>query len=492
MPATRAGVTPDPGPDTATVHAETAYLFRHALLRAAAYELQLPADRTALHALALELIRNLAGDPPGPGEYPGAVPYTPHPGDALAEELAGHARHAAQAAHADTARLAELQSLYTWRAAEHAERCYRNDDALRLWLARADLVRGPDLGETLRRAGSAAQLCTRMDLALELFARARATQREAGHDRLGSLAAGTTASLLRQLGRTAEARAAYADALDLAARAGDAAAAARHETGLAGLLQETGDNAGAEQLYRRALPVLRQAGNTAAEAITLMRLAIALKYQRKLDEALGLLRQSLELHRYNGNLREQCAVQLNLANLLRDRGDLAGAENMLRDVLDVSGRIADLFSRGAALGNLASVLADLGRVAEAEQCYRQSVTICRETGNRRSEGVSLGNLASVCLDTGRVQQARELYEQALAIHAAVGNRPFLAMHGCSHALVLLALGEAETARARWRDSARQLAALTAPHWRQHALAEMHRDCLRAGVPAFDDPPLDQP
>ena len=33
--------------------AESAYLFRHALLREAAYQLQLPTDRARLHALAL-------------------------------------------------------------------------------------------------------------------------------------------------------------------------------------------------------------------------------------------------------------------------------------------------------------------------------------------------------------------------------------------------------------------------------------------------------
>jgi len=41
--------------------AEAAYLFRHALLRDAAYEMQLPADRARLHALAIDSIES------GPG-----------------------------------------------------------------------------------------------------------------------------------------------------------------------------------------------------------------------------------------------------------------------------------------------------------------------------------------------------------------------------------------------------------------------------------------
>ncbi|KAF0247056.1 MAG: hypothetical protein FD180_173, partial [Planctomycetota bacterium] len=39
--------------------AETAYLFRHALLRDAAYQLQLPGDRARLHGIALRAIEAL-------------------------------------------------------------------------------------------------------------------------------------------------------------------------------------------------------------------------------------------------------------------------------------------------------------------------------------------------------------------------------------------------------------------------------------------------
>ncbi|KAF0240274.1 MAG: hypothetical protein FD180_4996, partial [Planctomycetota bacterium] len=47
--------------------AERAYLFRHALLRDAAYQLQLPGDRARLHGLAFEAIEALAGGrPPEP------------------------------------------------------------------------------------------------------------------------------------------------------------------------------------------------------------------------------------------------------------------------------------------------------------------------------------------------------------------------------------------------------------------------------------------
>lgn len=60
--------------------AEQAYLFRHAAVREAAYQLQLPAERALLHELALELMQSLP-----------ALATRAH-----ALELAYHARHAAQ------------------------------------------------------------------------------------------------------------------------------------------------------------------------------------------------------------------------------------------------------------------------------------------------------------------------------------------------------------------------------------------------------------
>jgi hypothetical protein len=56
--------------------AESTYFFRHALLRDAAYQLQLPGDRASLHALALEAMEGLSGGPP-PAPPPLTDPVLP-------------------------------------------------------------------------------------------------------------------------------------------------------------------------------------------------------------------------------------------------------------------------------------------------------------------------------------------------------------------------------------------------------------------------------
>jgi hypothetical protein len=76
------------------VNKETAYLFRHALLRDAAYQLHLPGDRARLHGLALALIEAMCGGPPLKPPSLGtdaSPPFAMHATDAFALGLAGHA-----------------------------------------------------------------------------------------------------------------------------------------------------------------------------------------------------------------------------------------------------------------------------------------------------------------------------------------------------------------------------------------------------------------
>ncbi|MCC6466217.1 MAG: hypothetical protein IT463_12830 [Planctomycetes bacterium] len=79
------------------MHAELAYLFRHALLRDAAYQVQMPSDRARLHELAFYLIEDVfGGRAPEPPPLDAIDPpkMQPHPTDAVAEEPAWHARRA--------------------------------------------------------------------------------------------------------------------------------------------------------------------------------------------------------------------------------------------------------------------------------------------------------------------------------------------------------------------------------------------------------------
>ncbi|MCC7509332.1 MAG: hypothetical protein IT464_08145 [Planctomycetes bacterium] len=95
--------------------AEQAYLFRHALLRDAAYDLQLPAERALLHVRAAEVLEAVHAD-----EL-----------DSAASEIAEHLRIAGS----QPGRERE----YTVRGARHARDNYNHDVALRLYKRQCEI-----------------------------------------------------------------------------------------------------------------------------------------------------------------------------------------------------------------------------------------------------------------------------------------------------------------------------------------------------------------
>ncbi|MCA8914784.1 MAG: hypothetical protein KDB90_05180 [Planctomycetes bacterium] len=102
------------------VSAETAYLFRHAMVREAAYQLQPPADRSGLHVLALDILESVLAQA-------GPVMQKIH-----AAELAHHARTAQEGATpAFAAELQERELGLLRIAAMHAAASWRHAEAIR-------------------------------------------------------------------------------------------------------------------------------------------------------------------------------------------------------------------------------------------------------------------------------------------------------------------------------------------------------------------------
>jgi hypothetical protein len=137
--------------------------FRHAVLRDAAYQLQLPAGRAGLHALAFATLEGLCGGrAPEAGEDSlSGSRFRPHATDRFAFELSEHARRVVEAAESERARrelepMRLARTLYLGRAAEVAERSFRTDEAIRLWEAAAELFDGDARGRRLRRAAAVA------------------------------------------------------------------------------------------------------------------------------------------------------------------------------------------------------------------------------------------------------------------------------------------------------------------------------------------------
>ncbi|MCC6739530.1 MAG: tetratricopeptide repeat protein [Planctomycetia bacterium] len=356
---------------------ETLYLFRHALLRDAAYQLQMPAERARLHAEAFAVIERLCG---GRAPEPAAVdavnptPQATHPTDPFAEELAAHARLGG----GDPA----LQLRYLLRSVAIAIRDYRNAAAQDLWLRIAALVSGGQRGIALRQAGLAAARRGRAPEAERLFVEAIRVLHGAGSRREEGNALGNLASLLRETGRLEE----------------------------------------AERNLERSLLLLRGGGHRIQEAMMVANKANLCLELDHFEEAEVLLNEALAVFREAGDLRSERTTRGNLANLYRRSGRHGEAEVLYAEVLAADRAAGDRRHEGVTLGNLATLYQATGRIAEAESALREALPLHSAAGNRRHEGASRCDLGLNLLRQGRRGEAVREWRDGIAILRELRDR----------------------------------------------------------------------
>lgn len=352
------------------MEAETAYLFRHALLRDAAYQLQLPGDRARLHALALEIMESAFG-------RDGVA------ADAMAAELAEHARLAAETPESAARRdMLAREHEYLLRAASHAR-------------ASANYA---GLVELLRRAGEYEGLTAprRAELRVEL------------------------ATALNQAGRVAqsvtESRALLEDARAQGSKV--LAGRAMHVLGLA--LGDAGQAAEGREMLTQAAEHLLEARDYARAGTCLAALGSQLMNAGEGVKSRDVFERALALAREHALSVVERAVYPGLAVLLHRLGQSHEAERMLRQSLEIAAKLgATDISR--ELAHLYLVYQATGRNAEARDCINRSIEANRRSGNQRGEAIALGNLANMEGLAGNLDLADELYRRASAIHLETGN-----------------------------------------------------------------------
>jgi len=404
--------------------AESAYLFRHAMVRDAAYSRQLPADRAALHSLVADVVEALG---------------------AAAADVALHIGEAR--VYDDSAGLLAREQRFTRLAAEHAEAHYGHREAARHWLRLAEIT--PDAAaEALRNAGRALIQSGDSAGAEAALLSARKTAVEEGNMLQQGLVCGSLANLYQQTGRMDQAMACHTEALGIHRQLGQRRLEAVELGNFANLHMRARRTAEAEKLYVEALGIMRETGNRLAEGAFLGNLAGLYSETGRLELALQTFEQAFAI--------------------LREVGDRRGI--------------------GIALTNLASLHIRRDRPDEAERAYCQALELVRETGNRRHEAIALGSLALLRAETGQPEQAKPLFEQALAIHADVQNQYMLAAHGCDYALCLVQLGDVARAAEIWRRSADTLVQLGDSAGAGLKSVDMRAACEQAGVAPFDRQP----
>ena len=375
------------------------YLFRHALLREAAYDMQLRARLRALHHLAGAALEQVY-----------AADLTPYFGEL--------------AYHYDQAEAAETAVHWYGQAGEQASKQYANDAAARYFRRALALTPTSDVATRYPLLlGSEAVhnwLGKRQSQQDDLISLETVTEILNDDTKRSEVTLRKTAFHL-STGRYQEAAGYAEQAVAFAVQAGDTLAEARayHRWGRA--FWQAGE-------YQQALPYVEKALNSSRanqglteEALCLYDLAVIRYYQNQFEEALTKAKHSLALYEILGDIRGK-SLCLTLTSVILDRiGNYTIALEQCEQALNLCRATGWRYTEARFLATSANIYLNVGNFHASRTLHEQVIRICTESGDREGIATSLDTLGLILYFSDHLLDAKRFYEEALTIHRAMNN-----------------------------------------------------------------------
>ncbi len=376
------------------------YIFRHALMWDAAYNMQLHARRQALHAIVVDALENL-----------------------YAEALPGH--YGELAYHSERARLDEKARAYLFKAANESKSAYQNSQADDYYTRALQLTPSADLAEQY------ALLLARLEI---YQTQGRHEDRQRDLQKLEELAHALN-DPQRALAihfHTAEYFFDKGDAQRAAALAAQIAETAlslkNNETAitlynlLGNALTRLGQYDNSHENIEKGLELARNSHEKLQECKLLNTLGMNYIEQRSLDKATHCFEQSLELARQVGELRIQARPLSNLGLAANQRGEYQKAQQYFEQALALAHQIGTRTGEGLMHANLGFLAGNLGDYTRARKHTETALRITRETGDQYAEAYCLINLSSYIGGIGEYETAIRHAREALKLTNQAGEQ----------------------------------------------------------------------
>jgi tetratricopeptide (TPR) repeat protein len=362
----------------AELPAEVVYLFRHATLRDAAYQLLPPSQRSRLHMQALEVLEE--------GMLTSGL-------DAAAE-LAQHARMAQEGVTLIGTDLPLRELRYLRLSAVCAAGKYENSQAADLWqrIARHPASTKLERADAMAEAGLLSWMLGRGPEALQLISQAIDL---CGDDKWRKayclIERGT---MHRDVRENDDAMRDLSQALELARQCGDKQLQLRALGNLCTVQDQGLTRAGAVDLYAPVIKLAREIGDVRAIGISEGQIGQAALRGGNYAEAETHLREAIRLLRETGDRLNECEMTGALGDVFRERtdgdrrGNLMQAVQLQRAALQMKESLGFLFQKAHPLAGLAAAHRLLGMYPEAERYAREALEVATEVGDPQVIGIA--------------------------------------------------------------------------------------------------------
>ena len=214
---------------------------------------------------------------------------------------------------------------------------------------------------------------------------------------------------------------------------------------LANLYSDTAELQKSYQLNLKAVELRMEIGALESAASTYTNIANNLSWMGEAEEAAEYFRKSIEMQKRIDDARGLAYSYNGLAIHHAMAGSLDEAEKNFQLSLRNHRKVGNYREEGGVLSNLGTLYKARGQPEKSMRYRREALRICRETGNRRSEAILLENIGNTAREMGDLDKAEEYLDRALELCREMklqGNEATtLAMQG------LLALDRGNTAKA---------------------------------------------
>lgn len=339
------------------------YIFNHALLRDAAYDMQLTGRLKTLHKVTAESMERIYGSEM---KFFSDIAF-----------------------HYEKAEIVNKTSDYLQKAGDYAAENYKNDDAMHLYNRLLKYV-GSDSSGTVRikhRLGAIYKLIGKWDEANEIYTESLKLSENIGDDKL-------VADSKRHLGR---------------------------------LLQEKGKYDDASALFKGALDTYEAIDDQEGSCLVTGFTGLIHYYQGDLEQALRFFEKMLDIAMANSDLDNIAVAYRYLGGVNYYRGDYAAALEFYKQSLGIVEQLNKEYDIGFAKGNLGLAFSYTNDFESALQSYQESLQIYEKLGDKYGVAYNSYNMGELYFWVGRYQDAMNSFKTMLKIATELGSTRQMAL-----------------------------------------------------------------
>ncbi len=242
-----------------------------------------------------------------------------------------------------------------------------------------------------------------------------------------------------------QAKAYLEESLEIGRRLESPAVQADAMGALANLYSDTAEMQKSYELNLKTVELRMEIGELEKAASTYTNIANNLSWMGEAEEAADYFQKSIEMQMRIDDARGLAYSYNGLGIHYAMAGNLDGAERNFQLSLKHHRKVGNYREEGGVLSNLGTLYKAKGQPEKSMRYRSDALRICRETGNRRSEAILLENIGNTAREMGDLDKAEEYLDRALELcremHLQGNVATTLAMQG------LLALDRKNTEKA---------------------------------------------